>query len=135
MAIISKTVAVVEVPLPVTEFIEAEGIETEKSLAVSSVFVIAVFNVNTNVLVEPVCVVPGALNELTITGGRLSIAAVVLVAAAAGALLTELPPERTLVAFNLNLNEPFVFVGGVALTIIPVPAVAVAEIESNTHPV
>ena len=48
MAIISKTVAVVEVPLPVTEFIEAEGIEVEKSPAVRSLFVTAVFNVNTN---------------------------------------------------------------------------------------
>ena len=54
-----------------------------------------------------------------------------LAVALAGALLLELPPDITDVAFNLNLKVPFVFAGTVALIVIAVPAVAVVLGVSN----
>ena len=65
---------------------------------------------------------------------RLSTDLPTLVTVLDGALLEDDPPDRTVVAFNRNLNDAFVLDGGVAVTVIAVPAVAELEDTLIDHP-
>ena len=106
-----------------------------KSAVVNSDAGTLLSNVNVNDAVDPACEVPGTVNEDTVSACLVVTVINALLVALAGALPARLPPERTLVAFKLNLNEPFVLVGGVAEIVIPVPAVAVELGVSKLHPV
>ena len=65
---------------------------------------------------------------------RLLTALATLITVLDGALLEVAPPDRTAVAFNRNLNDAFVLDGGVAVTVIAVPAVAELEDTLIDHP-